>query len=369
MKKLKKKDIPSLFPSSIAEGDEYKMFMIQTLNQINLQVSETDLKKAYDEYVDVHSLNKKLKTLNIDAVTTAAKLCWMLSQGMMLNEKDERLILEHVNKHEELLVDKVAPVILPKRIKASSGGIDYSLLTVLDMALDKEQYDINLRALIHPLVNLLTLEDTLSVFEGYANELVQALADEELMDGYKCMTKQKFNIRLKFIQQCIMTLKQGIVKKKSYDSPTEIKPRVVKEPKLQKPKTVKPSSLSKKVEGFKFGQSIALSDSFTITSEHPLKLLSANAVLLFNNQYKTITLLAAEEGKTLDVHGTTIKNIDESASLSKRMRHHVDTIQTIFNSGGITRNKVKKQIELLKTKPSRITGRSSDQTYILKTFK
>lgn len=363
------------------EDSSYRIELQRQLNYISVHVSDDELKKFFDKYVDENSLNKKLKTIDISKVMTTSKLCWMLYHNMILNEYHRELINTNFKKHDNLIIttekksdeDKVVNI---KKTRVSSlkgklsDKIDYTLLNTLDLVLDHYDYGLNVNNLIHPLINRVTLEDCLEVFTGYQNEIATSLIDTELKEYYCFGSKVDFNNRLKFIQTVIRILNQHIVQKKKFEITIDKLPFTrtqVKERKKKKSSIIKITG--KKIEAFNYGKSYQFG-SLSIVSEPSHKILKASAVLLFNSKYNTVVLLQANTNELLDIKGTTIQNINMEESIGKRVRKPIETVQTIMhNAETLTVSIVKKIMDKLTTKPIlNISGRSNEDIYILKTF-
>jgi len=103
-----------------------------------------------------------------------------------------------------------------------------------------------------------------------------------------------------------------------------------------------------------------------LSSVDPEKIIGANRVILFNIKYRQYTIVEAENDQIgLTVKGTTIQNIDETKSSSKRVREtYLKSLLGTTAKQGI--RAIRKEFNGIKAKDSAVTGRLNKDTLILK---
>ena len=102
-----------------------------------------------------------------------------------------------------------------------------------------------------------------------------------------------------------------------------------------------------------------------LTSYDPSKIIGAGCVLTWNKKYRVINYLEAAPGTTLTIKGTTIQNVDEKKSFSKKIRKPSEILPLMISGGKISCHK---ELQSLTTGDGSATGRLGEETLILKVF-
>ena len=129
--------------------------------------------------------------------------------------------------------------------------------------------------------------------------------------------------------------------------------------KIQKPRVKKqkpPAELIKKM--------VYLKEAEGFTSEHPVKIVGAKEVYLFNVHYRKLTQIVAMEGYSLSVKGTTIINFDPEKSFSKTIRKP-EILKDIKTIGLRSTRTLFKDVRAV-NRPA--NGRVNDKTIILAAY-
>lgn len=100
-----------------------------------------------------------------------------------------------------------------------------------------------------------------------------------------------------------------------------------------------------------------------IASINPLQIFEANSLWIYNTKYRKLTKLVADKGKQLSVNGTTIINISMEESSCKTLRKPEIDIPRLLSGGKII---LRKFMSELTTKPQPISGRSNEETILLR---
>lgn len=106
-----------------------------------------------------------------------------------------------------------------------------------------------------------------------------------------------------------------------------------------------------------------------VDSISPEKIIGAARVILFNTKYREYQIIEAENEKLgLRVEGTTIKGIDKTKSVCKRVReNYVQNLLNITLVKGI--RAIRSEYKGIKAKENTPTGRINDNTLILRAMK
>ena len=102
-----------------------------------------------------------------------------------------------------------------------------------------------------------------------------------------------------------------------------------------------------------------------LTGHNPKKVLGASCVLTWNKKYRIINYLESTPGTTLSIKGTTIQNVDEKKSFSKKIRKPSEVLPRLVSGGKIA---CRKELQDLTTNDGSATGRLGEETLILKVF-
>jgi hypothetical protein len=196
----------------------------------------------------------------------------------------------------------------------------------------------------------ITQSDAKAAIDYYKPILADVLANPKDFSG----TKTQYKLYVKFLQMLVDDATKYYQNTKA----------VSKKPRVSKKKTVvvktKPNSeLIKKLNYKKDNVELKL------VSINPESIIGSSGLIVFNDKYKTISILVANENETLTVKGTTIFNFNETLSFTKTVRKP-EIIPELL-SGNMTA--VKRKLSEIKTKSKETTGRINSDTLILKAFK
>jgi hypothetical protein len=130
--------------------------------------------------------------------------------------------------------------------------------------------------------------------------------------------------------------------------------------KQRKPRKKKPVSFDKMVAKIKYLQR---DDSLKLQSVDPVKIVGAIQLWIYNTKTRKLGVYNAEDESGLKMKGTTIKNYVENTSISKTLRKPDVTLPIVTDGSKIALRKV---MESIKAKPSKLNGRINKDTLLLR---
>jgi len=181
-----------------------------------------------------------------------------------------------------------------------------------------------------------------------ANELVggrvfKAKVDKQLLEGFEHLTKDQVNQRAAFYNSILSDCERFINNGKAQRAP-------------RKKKVVSPD---KKLKNLSYTKECK---EFKVVSVNPIKILGSKELWTFNVKYKTLTHMVALDRAGLDVKGTTIVNVDETASKTYRVGRKTETyLQAVLNNGKRELNKAVSELNVID-----LQQRCNENTILLK---
>jgi hypothetical protein len=173
---------------------------------------------------------------------------------------------------------------------------------------------------------------------------VKTKKDEQLKEAYSCFSTQKINKWIKFEEDIVNACAQcGKTMAKAR------KPRKKKGPNVSKII----GNLEHQLQNSEFG----------ISSVPAEKIFGANQVWLFNTKYRTLTKLVAETPDGLEIKGKSVRGFSPELSIAKKLRKAKESLIVVQNAGKV---QLKKIMNELKTKPSKVTGQIGKDTIIFR---
>jgi len=128
----------------------------------------------------------------------------------------------------------------------------------------------------------------------------------------------------------------------------------------RKPRVKKPKDAAKQIAKLKYSVN---SQEYSINSVNPLKLPFSQVCYTFNTKNRKLSVYKASGSKGFSIKGTTLKDFDESSSLSFTLRKPNDILPLVLSSPP---KKLEKLISNIKTKKTPANGRINQHTVILK---
>lgn len=132
---------------------------------------------------------------------------------------------------------------------------------------------------------------------------------------------------------------------------------------IRKPRKKKAIDPAKAVARLQYCNTIKIGET-VIKSIDPKKMIGSNEVWIYNNKYRSLTKLVASTGG-FHVKGTTIQNLDEKESITKKIRKPDQIIPEVSSGGKVY---LRRLMESLTTKESKTSGRMNKEVIILRVF-
>ena len=170
---------------------------------------------------------------------------------------------------------------------------------------------------------------------------------KQLEEGYAHLNKAQRKDALTFYERMFQAFDIMLAENKHT--------RIVRKPK-QKTAAEQTKKLKYKVYDSDFG----------ITSKEPAEIIDSTLLVVFNCKTRKIGVYYPEPHATLKVKGTTIQFFDAERSVQKTIRKPQEVLSQWKK---ITKHKVPKQFEILKTTETKLNGRFNPETIILQVFK
>jgi len=177
-------------------------------------------------------------------------------------------------------------------------------------------------------------------FEPIANEILEAITledDEDLQYAYRRYSPEELtNMGIMY---------QGLVDEANRYAVNMKKVRKIRKRKLP--------SMEKVLKNFVYAKT---DNTYKLASIDPSKIIGAAALWVFHPKSKVLTVYRALDRGGLGIKRTTITNVDEKESVSKRMgRKTQERLDTVLNGGKITLRKLMDTFIGEKLKLTRIT--------------
>lgn len=175
--------------------------------------------------------------------------------------------------------------------------------------------------------------------------------DKEIAEGYQNLKKSEIK-RLRDMYSMIVN------DANKYQNAKD----ATRKPRVTKTKTKKVDT-SKLVQGLRHKKQDM---DLKLASVNPESVIGADTIYLYDTVKRKMTMLVSLEGG-FTVRGSTIFNINEEQSETRIVKNNQSTVLDKFTEGNKT--VTKKKFKTINTKPSKATGRTNNDTLILKVFK
>ena len=132
----------------------------------------------------------------------------------------------------------------------------------------------------------------------------------------------------------------------------------------RKQRKKKPVSVEKQIAKLKYKQTDA---TLGITSVNPTNIIGATMAIIYQCKYRKLGVYVADDDRGFKIKGTTLLNFSDKHSTKKTLRKPKEQLNFAKKA---TKHKFGKWFESeIKTTETKLTGRLSDDTVILQTFK
>lgn len=282
-------------------------------------------------------------------------LCRMLTRGAPLPDETTQKItreIEDLKRTGAAVLAKRQGTALPsiqerteQKYREYLSDIDAFVDSVVDACVKKQEmkFDPAGWATTHGVKALYCGKIAAYIENTYLQEMATAYSgkDEQLVEGYSFLTKPRFKKLIQMLSETANAFRIFADEKRS-----ERKPR--------KKKQKSPDQITKKVKY------LAESKEYNIKSVSPEKIIGSEMVVVFNEKYRTLTVLFAKDPRGLSVKGTTIINYDEAKSVSKKLRKPKDVLSKLTGVRA-----VQTVMNTIKTKPAKMSGRINENCILI----
>ena len=132
----------------------------------------------------------------------------------------------------------------------------------------------------------------------------------------------------------------------------------------RKQRKKKPVSVEKQIAKLNYKQTDA---KLGITSVNPTNIIGATMAIIYQCKYRKLGVYVADDDRGFKIKGTTLLNFSDKNSTKKTLRKPKEQLNFAKKA---TKHKFGKWFESeIKTTETKLTGRLSDDTVILQTFK
>lgn len=185
-----------------------------------------------------------------------------------------------------------------------------------------------------------------SFYASDLDEINKVLAgdDPQLKEGYSCYTKPQIKKLEKFYQRLIADAKMIIDTSKV----------------SRKPSVKKAVSKDKQVAKIQYQKDDAV---LKLVSQHPVNILSAKEVWIYNTKTRKIGKYVALDESGFGVKGVSITNYSEELSVEKTLRKPIDQLAEFKRC---SKAALRKYLESIPTVDTKLRGRLADTHIILK---
>jgi hypothetical protein len=331
---------------------KFQTFLLESLAWYNYSATNEKKKKWFIDWVKQNRPKVKIEAIeqmNEGAFTTAGAVARMHSRGLTdsdyLNRKLAAWVSEFVTEGEAILIEKEEKKMIKKRASDSDPRLSY-LMGLLEVELDRFMeasykstgFDMNdwLRANNPSPSQHSAIKDRfLRLLEELTDE------DDQISEGYSHLSEKQFSALVEFILDIVSTKKVR-------------KARVVR--------NKKSSSPAKQVSKMKYADYDPETGAKSVS---PSDIPGSKIVWVWNKKYRMIGAYQAAGENEIAVKGTTLLNINEEASVWKKVRKPQVLIPQMMSASKSAMNKI---FDGINSKSTKMTGRINSDTVILKVF-
>ena len=184
-------------------------------------------------------------------------------------------------------------------------------------------------------------------FRPHFEEITAAAGgeDEQLKEGYSKWNRARFKRYIAFYTALFADIER-------YQQHKTV---------VRKPRVKRAPSKEKLVARVKYMKQDAV---LKLTSINPADIIGAAQLWVFNTRTRKLGVYVADTLQgPLSIKGTSIVGFDETASINKTVRKPADTLRDFFKA---TKPALKKFLGTIKSTESKLTGRLSEDTVLLK---
>ncbi len=356
------------------DGEEINKTQIGAgLNYYTYHKNVKDAKKYIAEYLIDYGRTDEAKQVkacpDVFIISTYGWIARMSTRGAKFNVEMD--VIERLNKHVEYICkqgslkkekttvkqeQRAKGPTIQDRIKDQSDEMDSQFVQWTDMYV--ENTNLFNPAIIDPYGYLQSCNCTQAharrIKKDWETELIEfkeALkgTDQDLKEAYSHLLKNKrmeglIELINRFIDACDVIVGESKATRKQ--------------------RKKKPVSVEKQISKLKYKQTDA---TLGITSVNPIDIIGATMAIIYQCKYRKLGVYVADDDRGFKIKGTTLLNFSDANSTKKTLRKPKEQLNFAKKA---TKHKFGKWFESeIKTTETKLTGRISDDTVILQTFK
>ena len=356
------------------EGEEITESHIRAgFNYYTYHKNVKDAKKYIAEYLVDYGRTDEAKQVkacpDVFIIPTYGWIARMSTRGAKFNVEMD--VIERLDKHIEYICkqssirkekttvkqeQRAQGPTIQDRIKDQSDEMDSQFIQWTDMYV--ENTNLFNPAIIDPYGYLQSCNCTQAharrIKKDWETELVEFKAalkgtDDALKEAYSHLLKNKrmeglIELINRFIDACDVIVGESKATRKQ--------------------RKKKPVSIEKQIAKLKYKQTDA---KLGITSVNPTNIIGATMAIIYQCKYRKLGVYVADDDRGFKVKGTTLLNFSDKSSTKKTLRKPKEQLNFAKKA---TKHKFGKWFESeIKTTETKLTGRLSDDTVILQTFK
>lgn len=321
----------------------YRLSLISALNWYNVQSESSEKKEWALALINDKNIKKQISTLHESNFRQLGTLLRIKEINGFLGD-DEELFIK--NKIQELVELKLSQDPKPTIVAVTVTPVTVKVIDNSRLEQFEDEYD-NYVNLGYPIsfkfkTNTLLLTGIQKkIFSDEVKKLVRELesvlaGEETAVESYQHVTKLKLENAIKKLGLLLSALNQ----------------------KKEKVIVVKEQAPMKLVSKLVYKEVL---ESIKLKSEHPVKIINAKSLVLYNARYKTLSILKPFNGSTLTIKGKTVINYDESQSFTKTLRKESDLLE-FKKMSAINKEQF---FDSLNTKPKSYNGRINENVLIV----
>jgi|TARA_B100000959_G_C14975035_1_gene621222 hypothetical protein len=359
---------------AFSDGEEINKTQIGAgLNYYTYHKNVKDAKKYIAEYLIDYGRTDEAKQVkacpDVFIISTYGWIARMSTRGAKFNVEMD--VIERLNKHVEYICkqgslkkekttvkqeQRAKGPTIQDRIKDQSDEMDSQFVQWTDMYV--ENTNLFNPAIIDPYGYLQSCNCTQAharrIKKDWETELIEfkeALkgTDQDLKEAYSHLLKNKrmeglIELINRFIDACDVIVGESKATRKQ--------------------RKKKPVSVEKQISKLKYKQTDA---TLGITSVNPIDIIGATMAIIYQCKYRKLGVYVADDDRGFKIKGTTLLNFSDANSTKKTLRKPKEQLNFAKKA---TKHKFGKWFESeIKTTETKLTGRLSDDTVILQTFK
>jgi len=281
----------------------------------------------------------QIKTYTSNNSKTTQHFCnvaRMLLRGAQFENK--------LDQHIQQVIDTA-----PKQQAAAVKPVENQLIADVDDVVDRfcqtyKPAELNLQL---DKYNRAQIQPAIVYYTNLLEELKLVKTDEQIKQAYSHLSAKQIRNYVAFVQQIVDLLQAKPTKRV-----------VVRKPRKKKQKTAK--QVTAKVKCLQHSKKV------NCTSIDRTQIVGNSVLYTYNETFNKITVYQTADGRPLEIKGSTITNFDPAKSFTKRIRKAAEVLPKVLSE---PRKRLEVLIKQIKAKHDQPTGRITNKTLLLRTFK